>query len=536
MSLYSNVYASSMRPIPGRESEMKLNDAGGYVFTIPPAEVINRFAVLGTDQGSYYCGERQLTARAIEAVSHAIEEIKTDAVHILINVISNGLAPKLSPAIFALALCMNSSDVNTRRMAAKAALRVLKTQSMLLEWIAALKTIRGQGRLVRETIAAWYTTQDIDFLGYQMAKYRNRAGITTADALRMGHPYPKSERRSDLFKWAVNDARRSSGKPYEMPAFESMPAQVRGYEHARLAESNTEIARLIAAYGLTHEMVPNTALKDVGVWRVLIENTPPTALIRNLGKLTAVGAMVDDRVKARVMSVLSSADRLRRARIHPLQILLAHATYSSGHGFKGKLTWHPDKEVCEALEKAFRLSFAAVEPTGKRMMIALDVSQSMTAPVLNGQLSCRVAAMAMAMVTATVEPEVRVYGFYNDKFKPIEGFDPTAPLSHNLALVHRAPFGTTDCSLPARYCRSEGIEVDGFAVFTDNETWASTVNPSVAMETYRREMDLQSRLVVAAMKMSDYSIGDPKDVNTLNIAGFDASVPSLIANFVSRKV
>ena len=72
---------------------------------------------------------------------------------------------------------------------------------------------------------------------------------------------------------------------------------------------------------------------------------------------------------------------LKSARVHPFSLLLAMNVYSAGKGDKGSLSWSPVPAICAALEAAFYLSFKFVEPTGKRFLLALDVSGSMSSPV-----------------------------------------------------------------------------------------------------------------------------------------------------------
>ena len=67
--------------------------------------------------------------------------------------------------------------------------------------------------------------------------------------------------------------------------------------------------------------------------------------------------------------------------------------------------------MLDALDGAFYKAFANVEPTGKRHLIALDVSGSMGAQFGGTVLTCREATAALALVTMAVEPETHVVGF-----------------------------------------------------------------------------------------------------------------------------
>lgn len=82
-----------------------------------------------------------------------------------------------------------------------------------------------------------------------------------------------------------------------------------------------------------------------------------------------------------VVKKLRDQTALKTAKIHPFNILLALKVYSAGKGDKGSLTWPPVPAIEAALDAAFYLSFKFVQPTGKRFLLALDVSGSMGSPV-----------------------------------------------------------------------------------------------------------------------------------------------------------
>ena len=149
------------------------------------------------------------------------------------------------------------------------------------------------------------------------------------------------------------------------------------------------------------------------VWRALLERMPMTALVRYLGKLTAVGVLkpLGDELQL-VLSALGDAERIRKARLHPLAILLALRTYAQGRGDKGELAWEPVQQVIDALNAAFYTAFANVEPTGKRMLLALDVSGSMAGGGIAGtSLTPREGSAAMALMTAATEENYHIVGF-----------------------------------------------------------------------------------------------------------------------------
>ncbi len=75
------------------------------------------------------------------------------------------------------------------------------------------------------------------------------------------------------------------------------------------------------------------------------------------------------------------------------------------------------------------------------------------------------------------------------------------------------------------------VSVDHFSVYTDNETWAGTIHPHQALREYREKTGINARMSVVGMTSTDFTIADPEDPGTLDVAGFDSAVPNLLADF-----
>ena len=114
--------------------------------------------------------------------------------------------------------------------------------------------------------------------------------------------------------------------------------------------------------------------------------------------------------------------------------------------------------------------------------------------------------------------------------KPL-AISPRQRLDDALRVVDAMPFGATDCALPMLYAAEQGLEVDVFVVYTDNETWSGKVHPHQALRAYRERTGIPAKLVVVGMTATGFSIADPDDGGMLDVAGFDAAVPGLIAEF-----
>jgi hypothetical protein len=478
---------------------------------------------------------------------------------------------------------------------------------------------------------------------------------------------------------------------------------------AQNTEELNRITELINQVGLCREQLPSQLFKYRKVWEALLttkgangkgKGMPLTALIRNLGKLTTaeIGIIapfstipnqsLTPTVKHICDRITDAAD-IKRTRIHPYTILVAMMTYKKGHGDKGGLMWSYNIHIVEALDKAFKLAFQNITPTGKRIKIALDVSGSMSAAFCTGSpvVNCAIASVAMMMMTGfrprtadssagvappngassarlaapgaspppaasslwktTQLPDGRtlyentktnecqftkpqelsvapsrgggtpgatpgatpapsrpptiaeykstkkylgipdrqadatatrpppphfgysssyytqpppylpylypapnppsnvticafsdtltdltnaVIGYMDATTDPATGL-PTMTIDDALKLVE-LPFSATDCSLPMVRALETKEKVDAFVIYTDNETFTGKIHPQAALEQYRAATGIDAKLIVVGMTSNCLTIADPKDLNTLNLAGFDTATPRLINDFI----
>jgi 60 kDa SS-A/Ro ribonucleoprotein len=532
------LFTPQSEPIPG--SAQVPNSAGGYAWEVGPWERLDRFLVLGSEGGSYYVGERELTVQSAAAAAACLAEDAQRAISRVVEMSESGRAPKNDPALFVLAMAAGSDDEATRAAALEALPRVARTGTHLFHWLRFVQAFRGWGRGARRAVARWYTAKAPRDLAYQLLKYPSRDGWAHRDALRLAHPRPASEEQRALFRRAVK------GRAAELEGDGEGLALVRAADrlHADPPPDPAEAAALVRAHRLTREMVPTELLRLAAVWEALLEEMPLTATVRGLASMTASGLLAPGSgAAARVAARLADGEALRRARVHPVQILSALTTYAAGRGVRGSLAWAPVAEVVDALDAAFYLAFAAVEPAGRRTMLALDVSGSMTTPVygLPG-VSCRDGSAAMALVTAATEPHTFFTAFtasegqaaWQSTALSTLAISPRQRLDDVVRAVSGLRFGGTDCALPMTEALRFGWEVELFVVYTDSETWAGGVHPAQALREYRERTGIAAKLVVVGMASNGFSIADPDDPGMLDVVGFDAAAPGLIAEFARQ--
>lgn len=527
------------------------NNAGGFVYEISNIDRLRRFLILGTEGGTYYANQGDHTRQALTFLTEMASKDPLGYWNTLLDVASNNLAARHSPTLYALAvLRRGTKDPTVQTHIRESFTAIVRTGTHLFEYVDYDTSLGGWGRGLRSLVSSWYVTKGADRLAYLGVKYRQRGGWTHRDLLRKAHPNSTDPGVKGVLDYlahgmvTVEDALVS--EKFTTINEDIIPDVIRQYEQVKRGSMSP-----LDAEALTWEMLPTDALTSPALWRELVSQhrLPATAMLRNLGRMTANGALDYPKTVREIVDRLRDPEHVRGARLHPFNILTASKTYASGGGFRGSMTWTPKARIIDALSDAFSHSFQNVTPTGKRILIALDVSGSMAlSTIMNSNVTPREGSAAMALAMLAGDPDTTDVMAFSDGSRggriwsaASEGALTPLPLSPRqrlddaIDMVSNLQFGATDCALPVVWAGTRGKEYDAFVVITDSETYCGSIHPSEALRSYRKNFVPDARMVVVGMTATEFSIADPDDHLSLDVAGFDASAPSLIANFVAGR-
>jgi 60 kDa SS-A/Ro ribonucleoprotein len=546
LATLSAVVTPQSRPVPGRTDQVRDN-AGGYVFAKDLWTRLEDFLILGTAGGTYYLGEDTLTGDNADVVFQAVREDGPRVVALLtdISTARPPRAPKNRGCLFALAAASAFGDPATVQ-AVKAALpRVARTTDHVAALFGYRKQLKGKpaaggtapvaSRAWRSALAGWFLAADVNAVAWKACKARQRKTpsgepLALRDVLRIAHPRADTPERRALLGWLaghVSDAEAAA----VIPAVDAFLA-------AQAVSSAAAAIAVVTGRGVPWEFLPSEFLASPGVWEALAGTVGMTALLRNLARMTRVGAIGPfAAANAEVVRRLGDAAALRAARVHPMDVFLALRVYNSGMSRPNRkappVTWEPAGEISDALEDAYDKSFGYTGPSGRRLVVAVDSSGSMrwNTVVSGGSPLGTAYAVACAMATQVR----RIEGANAHVIEADTAVHPskiTARTTLRQIASWEPSGGGTDLSLPFTWALRHDVQADGFLLLTDGETWAGQVQPFQALSAYRSGRNPAARVVVAAMTAAGHTIREPGDPGVLNAVGLDASLPAVLTGFI----
>ncbi|XP_063283019.1 RNA-binding protein RO60 [Pelobates fuscus] len=517
------------------------NSEGCYVFQVSDMNRLRRFLCFGSEGGTYYIEEKKLGLENADAILRLIEDGKgCEVVQEIKSFSQEGRAAKQEPTLFALAICSQCSDPKTKQAAFRAVLEVCRIPTHLFIFIKFKKALKDGmkcgiwGRALRKAVSDWYNTKDGLALAMAVTKYKQRNGWSHKDLLRLSHTKPVGEVVTLVTKY-ISKGWKEVEEAYKekelSPEVEKVLQYLEAIERVKRTNDDLEVVHLIEEHCLVREHLLTCHLNSKEIWKALLQEMPVTAMLRNLGKMTANSVLAPGSSEVQmVCERLNNEKLLKKARIHPFHILVALETYRKGRGIKGKLKWSPDSAILEALDNSFYKTFKIVEPVGKTFVLAIDVSGSMDQQVLGSILNASTVAAAMCMLVARTEKRSHMIAFSDDIIAcPVTADMSLAEVLEKMADI---PMGATDCALPMLWALETNTVADVFIVFTDCETSVESVHPATALRQYREKMGIPAKLIVCGLTSNGFTIADPDDRGMLDMCGFDTAALDVIRNFL----
>ena len=189
-----------------------------------------------------------------------------------------------------------------------------------------------------------------------------------------------------------------------------------------------------------------------------------------------------------------------------------------------------------------RAYYTELDPTAEqRRALAQHVAGARTAynftwaesRIAKSSVTAREGSAAMAMASLRSERSAHVVGFCG-AMVPL-ALSERQRLDDVVRIIEQTTASRTNCAQPMLYALENKLEVDCFSIYTDNETRFGSVHPFQALKMYREHTGIPAKLVVAGMTSTSFTIADPSDAGMLDVVGFDAAAPAVIADFAADR-
>lgn len=513
------------------KSNQTLNSGGEIVYKLTDIERLKRFVFLGSENGSMYINKNILTFENLLCLENLLNECKYDDILDVLNTYKHKTFKK-DYIIYVLARCCSihldddplfwKKDFRTDCF--KIMHDVCNIPTDLFLFIQLYENVNkklynstGWNSQFKKNISNWYLSKSNQELMYHITKYPSRHTWSHKDVLKLTHIKPTDDIQNEIFKYIISDNISPDSSLEYLKTFHQLKSEI----------NVDKVVEDIKKFNFVREHIPTHLLNEYKIWCTLIPHMPITSLLRNLNKITSLHILDDypDLLQKIIY-------KIRNTRVHPLQLLITLKTYSSGKGMKGGLQWTPNRDILNILNSEFYAQFEALKKSNKRLLLALDVSSSMSWNSVCGvdSLTAAEVSCAMAMIFDYTYSNVDIMGF-SSEFKRLD-ISKSCCLEENLACVKDNTFGNTDCALPFVWASDNKKEYDAIIVFTDNETNSNTIEPSMALDLYRNQTGINTKLVVLGLTSNEFSIANPDDPNMMDIAGFDSSIHDMIYEFL----
>jgi 60 kDa SS-A/Ro ribonucleoprotein len=337
-----SLFASAIsRLLPAANS---LNQEAAPAYAYGPEAMLAQLAATGTLSDDFYGSAEAQLSKVLEAV-RAVEPLY--AAKAAVYARQSG-AMKDMPALLAAFL-----TVTEPALAARVFDRVIDSGRMLRSFVQILRS--GQvGRTSLGTRPKRLVQQWLENAGM-----RDLMAVATGnepslkDILRMVHPKPADAARQAFYAWVLE-------RPYDVSA---LPAEIAAFEAWKRDPSGP-------LPPVPFEWLTSFALTSAQ-WGELAGRMGWQALRMNLNTLARNGAFTVEGITELVASRLSDAEAVKRTRVLPYQLLMALNAAGKGVPLK----------VQAALEEAMETSLSRVAALDGDIVVAPDVSGSMSSPV-----------------------------------------------------------------------------------------------------------------------------------------------------------
>jgi 60 kDa SS-A/Ro ribonucleoprotein len=341
-----------------------------------------------------------------------------------------------------------------------------------------------------------------------------------ADVLKMTHPKPANAAQEAFFAYVL-------GKPYQLDALTQKVQALEKFRQGLSSDVPDVPMQLLTSLSLNAEQWANIAKN--GSWQMLRMNLN-TFLRHGVFDIAGMAEVV--------AAKLVDEQAIAKSRVLPYQLMMTWSALDNA----------VPKVIHQALEQAMQYALSNVPRLNGRVVVAVDVSGSMSSPVTGhrqgatSKLRCVDAAALFASALKQVNPEIQIMPFDTavrglgvlDKLKNAFTNERVRVFEMARQFANMCG-GGTDCSQPLKKLNADLAEVDLVIYFSDNESWADQLRgrqKTGMMQEWEVLKRRSPHAKLVCVDLQPYITAQmPERVDVMNIGGFSDDVFRLIDVF-----
>lgn len=483
------------------------NHEGAQAYDLTPHQALAQLASTGTFNATFYAGAREQLDEVLKLAWQVEPEFLAK---IAVHAFETGYMKDM-PALLLGALSMMQGDAFER-----AFVRVVKNGKMLRNFVQVMRS----GATGRKSLGTRPKRLVLNWLEHASDLEIMRAAVgndpSLADVVKMVHPKPASASRAALYGYLI-------GKPHDVLA---LPDLVRAFERFKCDPS-------LPVPEVPFQMLTSISLTKTH-WVEIAETAGWQMLRQNLNTFARNGVFEVEGFAEKLAARLRDPAEVKRARVFPYQLMVA---------FKGVAPEVPGI-VRDALQDAMEVALGNVPQVNGRVVVAPDVSGSMSSPVTGYRkgatsvVHCIDVAALVAAALLRRNPTARVMPFENDVVDiRLNARDTVMTNAQKLAAVGG---GGTNCSAPLTRLVEERAKVDLVVFVSDNQSWVdATGHPhqgTATMQAWRKLKALNPGAKLVCIDIQPYATAQAKpEADILNVGGFSDRVFDVIGTMLSSK-
>jgi 60 kDa SS-A/Ro ribonucleoprotein len=484
-----------------------VNEAGGKAFAFTPKHALAQYAVTGCLNGTFYATAETQLEKVLELASAAGPEFTAK---VAVYSRTKGHMKDM-PAL----LCAALSVLDPEKLKSVFP-RVCDDGKMVRNFVQILRS----GAVGRKSLGSVPKKLVQDWLEARSDEQLLRASVgqspSLGDIVKMVHPHPTNANRSAFYGWLLGREHDASALPDCVKSFEA-------FKQGQSKELPDVPFQMLTALPLGE-----------GEWTAIARQAPWQMTRMNLNTFARHGVFKDRQVTNQVAKRLSEPMNVRKARVFPYQLMVAHAQADAA----------VPEVVREALQDAMEVALENVPEIQGRVVVCPDVSGSMQSPVTGhrkgstSSVRCIDVAALVAAALVRKNRGAEVLPF-SDDVVPVR-LNPRDSVMTNAKTLASLPSGGTNCSAPLRDLNQRKASADLVVLVSDNMSWVDShcggrsTATMAEWETFRRR-NPKARLV--CLDIQPYGSTQAKErEDILNVGGFSDAVFEILATFAKGEL